>query len=291
MARRTGLTNLKLAQNPTWVVALTFTECPVCGFLSREPGPDRPSVPCPRCSRRGSTRSTFPGYACIEWLKMIGDAYVRAAARTRARLDELAGAIRPNLKRDIKVPGLVAAAKDVRRFFRESDRSEAAYHRELSALQRRLSLATKEQAARAFSLLAGYSDTSIEYTTVVLLTASLFERLLHDLLIQLLVGRGMSGQQARKTVRKRHRREELHELFWVVTGTCLERAVGEFGVRGLYEAWQSVADRRNKFLHITSRAISADMAERAFNIAKCAFPLFAFLQNRYYAAEIPAAPG
>jgi len=290
VARRTGPTNLELAENRTWVIALTFMECPFCGFLSQEPGLDRPSVPCPRCDRRGSTRSLFPGYACIEWLKMIGDAYARAAARTRARLDELAGVIRSNFKQDVEASELAAAAGAVRRFFRKSHRPQAAYRTELGALQRRLSLGTQEEAARAFSLLASYSDTSIEHAIVVVLTASLFERLLQDLLIKLLVGQGIPDPEARQTVRKRRRREELQDLFWILTGTRLKKAVGEFGVPGLCEAWQSIADRRNKFLHITSGAISADMAGRAFDIAKRAFALFASLQNRYV-GETESASG
>lgn len=291
MARRTGPTNLELAENQTWVIASTFMKCPFCRFLSQEPGLDRPSIPCPKCNRSGSTRSVFPGYACVEWLKMIGDAYVRAAARTGAEQDELAGAIRPNSKRHIEASEVAAAASVIRRFFRKPHRSETDYRTVLGALQRSLSLGSQEQAVRVFSLLASYSDTSIEHTIVVVLTASLFERLLHDLLVQLLVGRGMTDAEARKTVGKRRRREELQELFWLASGTRLQKAVGEFGVPDLYEQWQSIADRRNKFLHITSRAISAQMAEKAFNVAKGAFPLFAFLQNKYCVAEIPDASG
>jgi hypothetical protein len=212
---------------------------------------------------------------------MIGGAYARAAARTHGRLRELAGVIRLSSGRHVETPAVAAAASHVRKFFRKRGRTEPAYRRELGAVQRRLALDTDEDAVRVFSLLASYSDTSIEHATVVVLTASLFERLLHDLLIKLLVGRGMSDPEARQTVRKRRRREELQELFWILTGTSLQKAVGEFGVRGLYEEWQSIADRRNKFLHITSGAISADMAEKAFDIAKRAFPLFALLQNRY----------
>ena len=291
MARRTCLTNLELAENPTWVIASTFIKCPFCGFLSREPSLDRPSVPCPRCNRSGSARSVFPGYACVDWLKMIGDAYVRAAARSDAKRNELAEAIRPTSTRDIKASEVVAAAGAIRRFFRKPHRSETEYQNVLGVLQRDLSVGSQEQAVQVFSLLASYSNTSIDHTLVVILTASLFERLLHDLLVQQLVGRGMKDGEARKTVGKRRRREELQELFWLACGTPLQRAIGEFGVPNINEAWQSIADRRNKFLHITSRAISAEMAERAFNTAKVAFPLFAFLQNKYCVAKIPCASG
>jgi hypothetical protein len=123
----------------------------------------------------------------------------------------------------------------------------------------------------------------------VVLTGSLFERLFHNLLVQLLARRGMTDSEARKTVGKRRRREDSQELFWIATGTRLQKAVGEFGVPTIYEDCQSIADRRNKFLHITPGAISAEMAERAFDIAKNAFDLFAFLQNKYCVAKIPGA--
>jgi len=289
MAGRTGMTNLELAENRTWVIASTFMECPFCGFLSREPGLDSLSAPCPKCNRSGSSREEFPDIDCIRWLEMIGDAYVRANTRTGEKQAELVEIIRSDFKRDIEPSWVAAAAGDLRRFFRKSRRCEADYGRMLSTLQTRLSLDSREQAARVLSLLVSYSDTVTEHTNVVVLTGSLFERLFHNLLVQLLARRGMTDSEARKTVGKRRRREDSQELFWIATGTRLQKAVGEFGVPGIYEEWQSIADRRNKFLHITPRAISTEMAERAFNIAKSAFALFAFLQNKYCVAKIPGA--
>jgi len=289
MVRHTGLTNLELAENPTWVIALTFSECPFCGFLSGEPELDGLSVPCPKCNRSGSSREAFPDLSCIRWLEMIGDAYVRANTRTGEKQAELVEIIRSDVKRDIEPSRVAAAASDVRRFLRKSRRSETDYDRMLSALQTNLSLDRREDAARVHSLLVRYFDTVNEHTNVVVLTGSLFERLFHNLLVQLLARRGMTDSEARKTVGKRRRREDSQELFWIATGTRLQKAVGEFGVPTIYEDCQSIADRRNKFLHITPGAISAEMAERAFDIAKNAFDLFAFLQNKYCVAKIPGA--
>jgi hypothetical protein len=281
MANRRGLSNLELAANPTWVIASTFEECSFCGFLSRDPELGRPSVPCPNCKRSGSPRLIFPGLACITWLEMVGDAYLRATAGADEKKGALVDIIRSDFRPDIDPSWVRIAARKVRRLLRKSPRTETDYHRVLDEIQRRLSLRTREQACRAFSLLANSSDTVNEHSNVVVLTGSLFERLFHDLLVQVLARRGMTNPEAHRTVDKRRRREDLLELFWIATGTRPQEAIGEFGVRGLYEGWQDIADRRNKFLHVSPGVVSAVMAERAFNLAKNAFGLFAFLHNKH----------
>jgi len=281
MARQTSLSNLELAANPTWVIASTVEECPFCGFLSRDPELGKPSVPCPKCERSGSPRLIFPGHASIEWLEMIADSYVRAYARTSERKAAVADQIRSDLRRKIEPSWVVAAARNVRKLLRKSRGSQAEYKKVLEALQRRLSLESEEQARRAFPLVLEYSDTANEHCSVLVSTAALFEGLFNDFLVRLLVSRGMGNGEAKKKVAGIRRLNDREKLFERTAGATLRRAVGEFGVRGLYEKWHNMADRRNKFLHMTPGAISADMAEKAFNLAKNAFALFTFLHNKY----------
>lgn len=284
MAASENLTNLELAANPTWVIASTFAECPFCGFLCRDLGLVRVSVPCPNCNRSGSARLLFPGIACIKWLEMIADSYVRAYARAGEKQAALAEQIRSDLRRRAEPSWVVAAARNVRKLLRKSRGSQAEYKRVLDALQRRLSLDSQEQARRVYPLILEYSETTNDHCNVVVSTAALFESLFSDFLVRLLVSRGRAYGEARKTVAKMRRRDDLKKLFKETTRTPLLKAVGEFGVSGLYEGWQDVATRRNRFLHITPGAISADMAEKAFNIAKNAFGLFAYLHNRFCVA-------
>lgn len=284
MAACKGLTNLVLAANPTWVIASTFQECPFCGFLSRGLGLVRVSVPCPNCNRSGSARLLFPGIACIKWLEMIADSYVRAYARTGEKQAALAEQIRSDLKRSVKPSWVVAAARNVRKLVHKSRGSQAEYKKVLEALQRRLSLDSQEQTSRIYTLILGYSDTTNEHCSVVVSTAALFERLFSQFLVRLLVSEGRDYRESRKMVGRIRRRDHLRRLFNQTVRIPLHKAVGEFGVRGLYEGWQYTAERRNGFLHVTPRAVSADMAERAFKLAKDAFGLFAFLHNRFCVA-------
>ena len=277
MAKQTGLSNLELAANSTWVIALTYCECPLCGYLTPAPG----SLPCPKCNRSGSRRSVFPGYACIKWLKMIGDAYVRAYARTGEKQAELVEVIRSDFKRDIEPSWVAAAARSVRKLLRKSRGSNAEYRKVLDVLQKRLALENQEQAGRVFPMLWSYSETTNEHCNVVVSTAALFERLFSDLLVRLAGSRGSEWPDAKEIVAKTQRRVSRIRLFEKMTGTSLERSVREFGVRGLYAGWQDIARRRNLYLHVTPGAISAAMAERAFNLAKNAFGLFAFLHNKH----------
>lgn len=287
MAGQKGLSNLELAGNPTWVIASTFCECPFCGFLSRDLGLVRVSTPCPKCSRSGSPRYVFPSVACIQWLELIADSYVRAYARTGEKQAELAEQIRSDLKKSFEPSWVAAAARSVRKLLRKSRGSQQEYRKVLDALQRRLSLENQDQAERVYPVLASYSDTTNDHCNVVVSTSALFERLFYDLLVRLLVSRGKDWAEARSTVAKMQRRVDRKRLFQEITKTSLEKAVREFGERGIYAGWQDIARRRNYYLHLTPGAISAAMAKRAFNLAKNAFGLFASLHNRFCAATAP----
>jgi hypothetical protein len=175
---------------------------------------------------------------------MIADSYVRAHAQTPAEQAALAGGIRPNLK---TLP----------------------------------SLGAEEPRIRLYPLGGTFSDITGDHCNVVVWTVAMYERLFSDLLVRMLVSRGNQWVEAGEVVSKKCRRADLRKkLFKETSGISLEKAVDEFGVPGLYQGWQEVATRRNNFLHITPGAISADLAERAFEIAKNGFGLFAYLQNK-----------
>lgn len=281
MRKKQGLTNLELAANRTWIVASLFGECPFCSFVSQDTELVRLAAPCPRCGRSGSARSVFPSYSCIERLKAIADSYVRACARVSERQSALVDRISSDLKRTVEPLWVTEAALQVRKLLRGSRGARPEYERVYEALQRALSLQSQEQAARALPSVVKYSDAVTEHSYVVVSTAALFEGLLSDMLVRLLVVRGETESEARKRVRNTRRLCDLEKLFEETAGESLRQAVKPFGVRGSYECWRLIAERRNRFLHNSPGAVGIESAEKAFDLAKNAFGLFAFLHNRY----------
>jgi hypothetical protein len=220
---------------------------------------------------------------------MIADSYVRAYARIGEKQAALAEEIRSDLKKSVEPSWVAAAARSVRKLLRKSRGSQAEYRKVLDVLQKRLPLENQEQAGRLFPMLWSYSETTNEHCNVVVSTAALYEKLFSDFLVRLLVSQGTTWPEAKQTVAKKPRRVDRIRIFEGITGASLDKAVGAFGVRGLYAGWQDIARRRNYFLHVTPGAINAAMAERAFNLAKNALALFAFLQNKYCVAPASAA--
>ena len=274
-----SLTNLELAANPTWISAEVFSECRFCGFLSQDLELDRPSVPCPRCKLSGLPRFLYPDIASIRRLEMIADAFVQAYARTGERQAALAEQIRSDLRRSCDPSWVATAIRKVRKLRCKHPASAQDYAKLLATLQRRLSLDTPEQTQRVYFRLATYEETSTEHSNLVVLTTALFEGLFSELLIRLLVSRGTDYGDARVEVRRTRTFEGRRKLFERETHTPLRQAVRRFGHRGFYERWEYVRELRNRFAHQTPFAIGADALERAFNLAKDSFALFAFLHN------------
>jgi hypothetical protein len=281
MAKHTSLTNLELAGNPTWVIASTFSECPFCGFLSGDLELVRVSVPCPKCELSGSARLIFPDISCIRWLEMIGDSYVTAYARTSEKQAELAEQIRSDLKRSCDAEWVAAALKKVRKLRRKSPGSTEEYNRFLETLQKRLSLDTREEGQRIYPYLASFEEPSNEHCNLVVSTESLYRKLLSGLIIRLLVSGGMAYVEARKKARTEWRYAELVRLFEKQAHITLREAVMGFGVRGLYDRWRHISTLRNRYSHESPLSVNSEVAEKAFDLAKNAFGLFAFLQNTY----------
>ena len=284
-----GLSNIELAGNSTWVVALTRSRCPFCSFVSSDIGLTALATPCPRCAQSGSAREMFPSGVCIRRLEIVAEAYVRAYAAASEKHGALAEDLRQILGRTPERSWLDSAVRRVRRLSRSSTNSGAEYEKFLHRLQQRLCVKDPNDSARIFYLLATYKDTSSEHYNVVTSTASLFEQLFREFLVELLVSKGEKYRDARRFVSDLRRWRQQEERFKSVTGAPLHKAIDGFGVTGLYQAWRDVAKRRNDYSHVSPWAVGAQTAESAFGAAKNAFGLFSYLHNAHCLAPVSAA--
>ena len=268
-----AISNIDLTANLTWAISCTLSECPECSFVRS----DFDGPPCPNCGAREDVGNVFPRGTCVRRLEVVARHYVAASSDVKAAKAELLSQIR-GLGITCDHSWAEAEVRKLQAMYGTYLKSRKGYTEYLEELGKRTSL-KKPGLTRLFCILSNYKDTSPQHSDVVTSSASLFEELLREFLVQLLTARGESYAKARKDVpRPRHAREML---FNKLTGVSLGKAVSEYGVSNLYESWQQLAERRNEYLHGTAWAVSANAAERAFNAAKVAFGLFAFLHNRF----------
>lgn len=272
------LTNKELASNATWVAAVTFCECPFCGFLSRELDLDMPRVPCPKCRKSGEPRSLFPDMSSVRLLRMVSYFYARSCEREEERRDELVHDLQRSVGRAFDCATAVRAADEVHRLYAAS-RDD--YDRLLGVIRKQLDLQPAENAGRVFALLAQFSETNEEHQICVLLTAALLETLLGELLVRMHVRAGSGWGAARRDLEQRLRGYDKRKReFGQLAGIGLCEAISGAGVPRFYDDWQVLRELRNRFLHGFPYVIDRMAAENAFELAKNCFGMFAYLQNR-----------
>ena len=275
-----NLDNRTLAESPTWAAAVSFCECPDCGFLSRDLDLVRVAVPCPNCATSGRPRRIYPDLSSCRLLEMVCHFYARAHERQDNTQEQLARALEEHVGRRFDCNAAVCAAREVQELYRSLGGSQEQFAKILAAIRKRLSLSSLEEAQNAFVPLFEYSDTNEEHQVVVLLAAAMLEKLFRELLVRLLIATRFSWEKARQELNERRRFKKREQLFKELTGDTLQNAMS--GVdSAFYTHWEQIRRRRNDFLHRFPFVIGVSDAETAFELSKGAFTVFAGLQNRF----------
>ncbi len=281
------LTNRQFAENGTWIAAITWLECAFCGFLSQDLELVKPAVPCPHCEDVGRARRTFPDMSSDRLLEMISHFYAKAWERVDDTKAALADTLRLKLSREYPQAKVVEAALRVRECLRHSDGSQEGFERLLDEISVCLDLQSREEALCVYVPLAQYSDTHEEHQVVVLLTAAMLEKLFGELLLRMFVKSSKDWEKARGAVRAMRGHKDREKVFARIAGVSLEEAVAKSGVSGFYARWQEIRELRNKFMHGMPFAIHVSDTEKAFELPKDAFRVFAHLHNRFCVTEPP----
>jgi len=237
-----------------------------------------PGVPCPKCRKSGEPRSLFPGLSSRRLLHKVSYFYARSCEREEERRDELVQDLQRCVGRAFDCDTAVRAAGEVRRLYAAS-RDD--YDRLLGVIRRQLDLRPAENAGTVFALLARFSEANEEHQICVLLTMTLLETLLGELLVRMRVRAGngwvAAGRYLGQRLRGYHKRERE---FGQLAGIELREAISGAGVPRFYDNWQALRELRNTFVHGFPYVIGRAEAENAFELAENCFGAFAYLQNR-----------
>jgi hypothetical protein len=211
---------------------------------------------------------------------MISHFYVQAWNRQEGHGAVLGHELSQRLGREYQPALAVKAALDLQRVQLESDGSQVAFERLLGVIRESLDLESTEAAHKVFVPLLEYRDRNEEHQVVVLLTVTMLEKLFQELLLRMLVKNGKDWEAARKKLRYL-RHAEGERKFKTVAKTGLKEAIGSAGFPVFYGNWRDIREVRNKFMHRMPFVIRVADTEKAFEVAKVAFAMFAALRNQF----------
>ena len=217
---------------------------------------------------------------------MIAYFYAGACNRAENLQSVIINQIRGNVGQIYDPPLLIETAREIQDFYYQKctqklGGEQATYDRMLEIIRRRLCLQSSEDAQRAYATLFGYSEACEEHKVVVILACTLLEKLFDDLLVLLYTSKGVGHAEAEEKVSRLRGFDERCRRFKKYAGLSLEDAIGQCSIPVFFSNWEEVRDKRNKFVHGNPFAIGVDWTEKAFNLAKNAFSVFAWLQNRF----------
>lgn len=280
-----ALTNRELAENSTFVTALSLLECSNCGYVSNNLDLAGPRIPCSKC-RAQTMRRNFPSGSCLQFLRMIAYFYTKAADRVESLQDELVKKLQKATEQTYTSQTAINVAIEIQSFYTKHGSGEIEFEQMLKIVKQRLGIASDAEAEKAFYELLLYSDSFEEHKALTILTCTMLEELFNQLLICIHVFQGIDLATAGKKISKLNRFDKRCEDFEKVVGVSFESAMTGFSVSDFYSNWEEARKIRNKFIHGKPFAISAAIAEKAFNLAKDSFSAFAYLHNAFATKKV-----
>jgi hypothetical protein len=194
----------------------------------------------------------FPDVSAGELLDMIDHYWARASEAVDDSERQLAGALSSATGRDFVPRRAVGVARKVQRTITDSKSrvlTEDLYRRSVEATRQGLALPAEADVEAAWRLLVSYSDAQYDHKMVVVLTQTLLEKLLDDLLVTLLVARGAEANHAEAQVESLRTVDAQRQLFASTAGIGMLEALSNGSDSWFFPAWEDVRQKRNSFIH------------------------------------------
>jgi hypothetical protein len=224
----------------------------------------------------------FPDLSSHRLLEMVAYFYARACERLDEIQNKLLRTLSEQLGRHFDWNSVARTVVAIHKFRRAQGMidTEETFEQLLGMVQVLLGLNSTEDTRKVFPSLFGYTDTTEEHRVIVLLTATMLEKLFKGLLSRMITAIPLSTKHSFKKSQGHIDREQL---FAERTGKSLETEIKSIGSPKFYSKWQSIRKARNEFMHGSPFAIGANAAEEAFEAAKDSFGVFAELHNKFCA--------
>jgi Rad3-related DNA helicase len=219
--------------------------------------------------------------ASILRLESVAECYSRAADRTEISARALAKQLSQILKHDLTPKRAASAALEFRRTRKNPGQGERGFQQLVERVRIGLRADNREDAEKALMALWGYRHAHAEHGEVVTQTVSLLEQLLRQLLFRMLDRNGTPIDRVSTPVRRKWNYKKCEERFKELAGVSLREAICFVESSAYYDDWNKIRDLRNKLLHQFPCCVGPDDAERAFEVGKNSFAVFATLHNKF----------
>jgi len=246
-------------------------QCPDCWFISPSLGLTGVTKPCPSCGATGS-RGGYPAPSASRLLDIIQHFHSVASAEHQDDLSCISEKISDLLGRPISSRAVYTGWLKHR---------QITDHEDVLKTIERFFRCNRENAMNAFQVYRTLHACQPEQTVVPVLTVTLVEILLSDLLRDLKVKRqGMSRAVAQTQVSNLRSFDERFAEFASITGADLAKTIQRLK-KPFWDKWVYVRRNRNHFVHGNAYAIDWETCKRAYELAIESIDLFAELNNRF----------
>ena len=119
-----------------------------------------------------------------------------------------------------------------------------------------------------------------EPESIVLLACAVLERLLEDLLIEIMEKHSLDDNAIDRKLKDFWRLDDrVKRLFKAHTGKTLAQELGP--IKGFWKLWKNLRGKRDKFMHGNASAITPSHGKMAFELALNAEQAFSQMHNKY----------
>ncbi len=270
------------------LVALTQHLCPKCRFVSSRGDLTNIDVACEKCGTKG-TRQMYPEISAITLTGMAKRYFARATAERQERRKDLQLAIAKIAGRDIPIDKILLLNEVLKKEYQLRLSGQIDMAQIYKFISDVLDVRDSEKAMSLFVEFIGHSDTTDDDKTVVVLTITLLERMLDDLLLEVMLRAGRAYDAAQDEIDQIRSFERKRDKFKEVTGLSFAEVM-KAKFEDLYQGWTNLADVRHKFIHGNPYAIGVKDAEKADRLLDSVFAAFAYTHNFCYATPLAAPP-
>jgi len=121
-----------------------------------------------------------------------------------------------------------------------------------------------------------------EPQAVVLIVCTMLERLVEDLLVEIMTKHSMDDDAIDDELRRFERFSDRAEcLFKKYSGMTLAKAIESIHIKGFWQTWKDVKKKRDGFIHGKASMISRSDGQKSFVLALDAQNVFSQLHNKY----------
>ncbi len=259
------------------VVALTQHLCPHCRFVSASGELINVEVPCEECGTR-VTRQMFPEISAITLTVMAKRYFARAEAERDKQRKALQAALSKIAGKDLPLEKILLLNEIIKKEYQLRLGGQIEMSKIYKFLVDAFAIADPEKAMAIFVQLIAHSETTDDDKTVVVLTITLLERMLDDLLLEVMLRAGTAYDAAQRDIDQARSFKRKLDKFKDVTGLSFTEVMTA-NYDTFYQGWMKLANVRHKFIHGNPYAIGVQHSKKADQLLNSIFSAFAYAHN------------